>query len=92
MSAIKYLIALIRSWFKASGEEAPQLTRQQKKHKRHVHLTVVEKKNLYALWAEGEEPAELARAFNVSMSTVYRILMEYERKELRRKIRQKEAA
>ena len=91
MSAIKYLIALIRSWFKASEPEAIE-PRQHKKHKRHVHLTVVEKKNLYALWAEGEEPAELARAFNVSMSTVYRILMEYERKELRRKIRQKEAA
>lgn len=89
MHYIKRLIAKIRSWFKASE---PQPTRPTIKHKKHVHLKDSEKRSLYDLWSAGEEPTELARAFNVSMSTVYRVVAEHERKALRRKLRMKEVA
>ena len=89
MSYIKRLIAMIRSWFKASE---PQPARPTIKHKKHVHLKASEKSSLYDLWSAGEEPSELARAFNVSMSTVYRTITEHERKALRRKLRMKEVA
>lgn len=92
MSYIKRLIAVIASWFKASEVQPEPERKPHKPHKRHVHLKPSEKTNLYRLWTTGEEPAELARAFNVSMSTVYRIIMIHERKELRRKLRVKEVA
>lgn len=91
MNIIKQMIAMIRSWFKASGVER----RKQKPHKKHVHLSRTDKANLYRLWSEGEEAPELARAYNISTSTVYRVVSEYERKELRmyrKAIKQKEAA
>lgn len=94
MTYIKRLIAYILSWFKAS-EPSTTERKPQKKHKKHVYLTASEKKNLYAMYAGGEEPTELARAFDVSMATVYRIVADYDRKTLRaynRAMRQKEAA
>lgn len=84
MHYIKRLIAKIRSWFKASE---PEPVKPVIKHKKHVHLTAKEKSSLYDLWAAGEEPTELARAFDVSMSTVYRVIADYERKSIRRKVK-----
>jgi hypothetical protein len=91
MHTIKRLIAMIISWFTASGGQRTG-RKTHKPHKKHVHLSITEKTNLYRLWSAGEEPSELARAFNVSMSTAYRIIAEHERKELRRKLRMKEVA
>jgi DNA-binding MarR family transcriptional regulator len=82
MSYIRKLIAIIASWFKTS-EPQPIESKPKKKHKKHVYLTASEKKSLYALYNTGEEPAELARAFDVSMATVYRVTAEYDRKTLR---------
>lgn len=77
MTYIKRLIAFILSWFKASEPE-PEAPRTTAKHKKHVHLRVPERRALYRDYAAGEAPGDLALKYNVSSSTVYRIVHDYD--------------